>query len=112
MADRMLRGNRLMSASSMPVRESELAPRQTCEFRCANEHRFQVHFAMDVEPPRTWDCKFDGSVARLVGGADNDDDHAKARRTHWDMLLERRSIEELETLLAERLAVARAPRRR
>ena len=31
-------------------------------------------------------------------------------RTHWDMLLERRSIPELEELLEERLALLRAKR--
>ena len=32
----------------------------------------------------------------------------KPARTHWDMLLERRSIAELEVLLDERLALLRA----
>ncbi len=35
---------------------------------------------------------------------------AKPPRTHWDMLLERRSIEDLEEVLAERLALIRAGR--
>jgi hypothetical protein len=34
----------------------------------------------------------------------------KAPRTHWDMLLERRSRAELEELLQERLALLRARR--
>jgi hypothetical protein len=36
----------------------------------------------------------------------------KPARTHWDMLLERRTIEDLEEVLAERLAILRAQRRR
>ena len=32
-------------------------------------------------------------------------------RTHWDMLLERRSVEELEELLKERLDIIKARRR-
>jgi hypothetical protein len=32
----------------------------------------------------------------------------KPARTHWDMLLERRSIAELEALLDERLALLRS----
>jgi hypothetical protein len=32
-------------------------------------------------------------------------------RTHWDMLLERRSVEELEDLLKERLEVIKTRRR-
>ena len=35
---------------------------------------------------------------------------AKHVRTHWDMLLERRSIEDLEVLLEERLDLLRADR--
>ena len=34
---------------------------------------------------------------------------SKPPRTHWDMLRERRSIEELEDLLAERLDELRNP---
>ena len=34
----------------------------------------------------------------------------KPARTHWDMLLERRSIPELEELLEERLTLLRASR--
>jgi hypothetical protein len=37
-----------------------------------------------------------------------DEKPVKPARTHWDMLLERRSREELEEILAERLAVLRA----
>ena len=33
------------------------------------------------------------------------DESAKPQRTHWDMLLERRSIEELSDLLDKRLAM-------
>ncbi|HZB21605.1 MAG TPA: RNA polymerase-binding protein RbpA, partial [Blastococcus sp.] len=33
-------------------------------------------------------------------------------RTHWDMLLERRSVEDLEEVLAERLDVLRGRRTR
>jgi hypothetical protein len=32
----------------------------------------------------------------------------KPARTHWDMLLERRSVKDLEVLLAERLELLRA----
>ena len=34
----------------------------------------------------------------------------KVPRTHWDMLRERRSIEELEVLLEERLAIVKSKR--
>ena len=35
----------------------------------------------------------------------------KPQRTHWDMLLERRSVEELDELLKERLDLIKTKRR-
>jgi RNA polymerase-binding protein len=35
----------------------------------------------------------------------------KPPRTHWDMLLERRTVEELDELLKERLEIIRLRRR-
>ncbi len=112
MADRMLRGTRLGAKGYIPVRETELAPRQAHAFRCAQGHLFEVTFAGDVAAPVTWECRLDGSPARLVDAPEDSAEQARARRTHWDMLLERRSIEELEILLEERLAVVRARRGR
>jgi len=47
-----------------------------------------------------------------VGDAVVEVDHSgdKAPRTHWDMLLERRTVPELEELLEERLSLLRARR--
>ena len=64
------------------------------------------------ELPDTWECKFDGSAAKLVGGAEPAPKKVKPPRTHWDMLLERRSVEDLEEVLAERLEVLRGRRTR
>ncbi|GAB4055275.1 RNA polymerase-binding protein RbpA [Catellatospora paridis] len=112
MADRTLRGSRLGSVSYESVRNTEFVARQSREFRCVNGHRFSVPFAMDVEVPTTWDCKFDGVVARLVDGTELEQRKGKPPRTHWDMLLERRSIAELDELLDERLTLLRAKRGR
>src|SRR6266536_3050769 len=81
---------------------ADLAPRQTREYLCVKGHQFEVPFAVYAEVPITWECKFDGSVARLVDGNEPEQKKAKPPRTHWDMLLERRSISELEDILAER----------
>ncbi|BCJ75573.1 RNA polymerase-binding protein RbpA [Catellatospora sp. IY07-71] len=112
MGDRMLRGSRLGAVSYESERNTELAPRQMREFLCAHGHRFEVPFAVDAEAPATWECKFDGSVARLVDGSEPEQKKVKPPRTHWDMLLERRSIEELDEILNERLADVRARRGR
>ncbi|MGW5579450.1 RNA polymerase-binding protein RbpA [Micromonospora chokoriensis] len=101
MGERMLRGSRLGAVSYESDRNTELAPRQTREYLCAKGHQFEVPFAVDAEVPTTWECKFDGSVARLVDGSEPEQKKAKPPRTHWDMLLERRSIAELEDILEE-----------
>jgi hypothetical protein len=49
-------------------------------------------------------------MATLEGGAKPDSKPSKPARTHWDMLLERRSIPELEELLEERLTLLRESR--
>ena len=45
-----------------------------------------------------------GEPGEAVDGGEPEAKAVKPARTHWDMLLERRSIEELEEVLAERLA--------
>jgi hypothetical protein len=112
MAERMLRGSRLGAVSYESDRNTELAPRQTREYLCARGHQFEVPFAVDAEVPITWECKFDGTVARLVDGSEPEQKKAKPPRTHWDMLLERRSMAELDDILNERLEEVRARRGR
>src|SRR3954453_22225824 len=112
MGERMLRGSRLGAVSYESDRNTELAPRQTREYLCAKGHQFEVPFAVDAEVPMTWECKFDGTVARLVDGSEPEQKKAKPPRTHWDMLLERRSIAELEDILNERLDEVRRRRGR
>lgn len=107
MSDRVLRGSRLGAVSYESDRDTELAPRRTVDYSCAKGHRFSVPFATDADLPLTWECKVCGGVAVLVDGATPEEKQGKPARTHWDMLLERRSVEELEELLAERLELLR-----
>ena len=70
-------------------------------------------FAADAEVPEAWECRTCGAEALLrigEGTATVDHSEDKVARTHWDMLLERRTIPELEELLEERLAYVRARR--
>src|SRR5690606_12294207 len=110
MGDRMLRGSRLGAVSYESDRNTELAPRQTREYVCPQGHRFEVPFAVEAEIPLTWECRLDGSTAKLVDGEEPEAKKTKPPRTHWDMLLERRSMEELEDILDERLQEMRARR--
>ena len=50
-----------------------------------------------------------GSSSTLIDGSVPEGKAVKPPRTHWDMLLERRSIEELEEILNERLSRAEEP---
>lgn len=110
MAERTLRGSRLGSISYETDRNLEPAARTTAEYRCASGHTFSVPFADDAELPLTWECRLDGSVAHLVGGDNPEPRKSKPARTHWDMLMERRTIDDLEEVLAERLELLRGRR--
>ena len=112
MAERSLRGSRLGSVSYETERNTAPIESQYADYRCTSGHVFTVPFADDAEVPDTWECKFDGSSAKLVGGAEPAPKKVKPPRTHWDMLLERRSIPELEELLDERLSELRGRRSR
>ena len=112
MADRVLRGSRLGAVSYETDRNHDLAPRQSMRYACPRGHDFVVPFANDAEIPATWECRLHGSISRLVDGAPPEQKKVKPPRTHWDMLLERRSIAELEDILAERLQEVRTRRGR
>jgi hypothetical protein len=81
-------------------------------YACPKGHDFEVPFADDAEPPATWECRLHGNESKLFDGVDLEPKKIKPPRTHWDMLLERRSIPELEELLDERLAELRGRRSR
>lgn len=109
MAERSLRGTRLGATSYENDSAVEFAPRQMVSFDCPNGHRFAVPFSVEADLPGTWECRQCGAVARRVDGFEPALKAVKAPRTHWDMLLERRSVDDLEVLLAERLALLRGP---
>jgi len=112
MAERALRGTRLGATSYENDRNTDLAPRQEVSYTCPKGHQFTVTLATEVEVPMTWDCRSCGVPALLMDGEVPVAKKGKPPRTHWDMLLERRSIEDLEEVLAERLAILRASRRK
>ena len=110
MADRVMRGSRLGSVSYETDRNHDLAPRQIALYRTENGGEFEVPFADDAAIPGTWLCR-NGMEGILIDGDLPEPKKVKVPRTHWDMLRERRSIEELEELLKERLEVVRSRRR-
>lgn len=107
MGERVLRGSRLGGVSYEADRDTDLAPRQQIHYECARGHVFGVPLAVEADVPATWECRVCGAVALLRDGEAPEAKKAKPVRTHWDMLMERRTTEELEGVLAERLALLR-----
>lgn len=110
MAERVLRGSRMGAVSYETDRDHDLAPRQMVKYQTPNGEVFDVPFADDAEIPEEWLCK-NGQVGVLIEGEGVESKPQKPPRTHWDMLLERRTIEELDELLEERLELLRKRRR-
>ena len=112
MADRSLRGMRLGTQSLQSEVGVEFSPRKKSTYRTADGTTFEVVFAADAEIPGTWESPKSGQEGVLldISGApvEQEEVELKVPRSHWDMLLERRSRAELEELLQERLDFLRA----
>ncbi|NBS62055.1 MAG: hypothetical protein EBT26_08485 [Microbacteriaceae bacterium] len=103
MSQQPMRGSRLGAESFEQDTNKNLSPRQTCLYRCANDHTTEMIFSADAEIPVAWGVE---------GKQAFETELPKAPRTHFEMLLERRSREELEELLTERLGELKARRAR
>ena len=114
MADRSLRGMRLGTQSLQSEVGVEFSPRQKRVYRAADGTEFEVVFAADAEVPQQWESPKTGQEGILVGSDGEpvilDTADVKVPRSHWDMLLERRTRAELEELLQERLDYLRSRR--
>jgi ribosomal protein L37AE/L43A len=85
----------------------EFAARQQVAYACPQGHQFEIPMSAEAEVPPVWECPRCGAEAASVSGAKPEAKAEKPARTHWDMLLERRSIKELEDILSERLELLR-----
>jgi hypothetical protein len=115
MAERTLRGARIGSTSLQGEEGIEFSPRRRVEYVTDKGTRFSVLFDAEAEAPPEWTDQRTGEVGFLDDEAGKAaraefDEKGQQQRTHWDMLLERRSREELEALLEERLEMLRARR--
>ena len=108
MAERSLRGARLGAQSFEDERGVEMAPRQEIVYVCPDGHRFTVMMADEAEVPDEWEDPKSGQLGRRLDSGEAPPKTEKHVRTHWDMLLERRSVTELEEILTERLELLRA----
>jgi hypothetical protein len=113
MANQTMRGMRLGSQSLESEKGVAYSPRLNLVYRCANGHDSAMVFSADAELPETWQCK----TCNLQGVRIEDGkqitielEEEKVPRSHWEMLLERRTRDELEEILQERLEILRARR--
>ena len=102
-----LRGSRLGAVSYETDEGVELAPRQAVTYDCPNGHEITVPFSVEADVPATWECRECGAVALRRNGELPEPKAGKKPRTHWDMLMERRTVDDLEELLTERLTLLR-----
>ena len=110
MAERSLRGSRLGYLSMETDVNVVPSERRITTYLCPNGHTIELPFSVEADVPHTWECRC-GAEAKLQGGGPEPEAKpVKHVRTHWDMLLERRSIPELEELLEERLTLLRESR--
>jgi hypothetical protein len=105
---------RLGSQSLQSEEGVEFASRRKSVYRTDDGTTFDVVFSSDAEIPEVWSSPRTGQEGRLVADDGSlvplEEVETKAPRTHWDMLLERRTRAELEEILEERLEFLRARR--
>jgi len=108
-----MRGLRLGSQSMEREDGVELAARRSESYRCPAGHEFSITFSFAAESPVEWECKKCQQTALLVGSKKLEkleSGEVDRPRTHYDMVLERRSKAELEELLQEVLSDMRKRR--
>ena len=99
MAERTLRGARLGGQSFEDERGIEFAARQQVGYRCPQNHVFEITMSVEADVPAVWECPRCGAEGLSTSGIEKEVKNEKPVRTHWDMLLERRSEKELEDIL-------------
>lgn len=105
-----MRGTRLGALSYESDAHIAPAERVVVTYECPEGHRSVVPFSVEAEEiPFEWNCRC-GRTAVRPDVAPPEAKPEKHQRTHWDMLLERRTIADLEILLEERLALLHAQR--
>lgn len=107
MNDRGLRGSNLGARSLETDEGITAAPRQYINYVCEEGHITSVPMSTEADVPALWECRC-GLMALRQDTERPDEKPTKPARTHWDMLLERRSVSELDDLLQERLGLLRS----
>jgi hypothetical protein len=114
MAQQTMRGIRLGAQSLESEVGVSYSPRTKHNYQCPNGHLSELVFAQEAELPNFWQCKSCQEQAQLLTDGKLiklDIEDLKTPRSHWEMLQERRSKEELEEILKERISFIRARRK-
>ena len=106
-----MRGTGLGAVSYESDRHAEAPECEIVHYACSVGHQSVIPFSIEAEEiPLTWMCRC-GREAAAVNEVPKMAFVTKVEqrvlRTHWDMLLERRTIADLQELLTERLALLR-----
>jgi hypothetical protein len=110
MGEGAVRGSRLGAPSyESEAAHIEFADRVRVTYQCPKGHSFGIPFAHDAEIPALWECRC-GAEALLRDATRPEAKPGKPARTPWDMLIERRTVGDLEVLLDERLSEVKAMR--
>ena len=116
MSNKRMQGTRLGSISSETEEGVQFVDRQNVTFRTADGEEFVVTFMTGVELPYDWRSPRSSNIGRRLDAKgkpiQGDDPNAPApvapTVTHWEQLMKRRTIEELEIILQERIIAMRA----
>lgn len=107
MAERSLRGMSIGAKSLESDENVDFAARTDVAYVCPDGHRTILPFAEGAEYPDEWECRCGKTAHREDLKDQIDPEDGKPQRTHWDMLLERRTEDELKQLLEKRLQMHR-----
>lgn len=107
MADRSLRGMKIGAQSLESEVGVEFAPRVEAVYDCPDGRVLVIPFAAEADIPSVWEAP-GGGEALLRDAVRPEPKATKPQRTHFDMLLERRTRAELQVLLDERLELLRS----
>ena len=105
MIETSMRGTRLGALSL--EREDTVPPaeRVAVKYVCSLGHESLIPISIEAEDiPTEWDCRC-GGVAMRPNFEPGPKAPIRYVRSHWDMLLERRTLKELKALYDERVAL-------
>lgn len=105
MIETSMRGTRLGAISLERDDAVPAAERMNITYVCPQNHKTVVPMSVEAEEiPYEWDCRC-GAIAYRPDEVAPEKPEERYVRTHWDMLLERRSMKELQEIYNERVAL-------